>query len=78
MRRLDATQIRPPPQCNVKIEVSRFLNLILITLVCLDIGVAVKVVGYFVPLAKFFIVGDDFYSIASSAYYLKYSAFMGV
>ena len=40
--------------------------------------VDVKVVGYFVPLAKFFIVGDDFYSIASSAYYLKYSAFMGV
>ena len=67
MRRLDATQIRPPPQCDVKIEVSRFLNLILIRLVCLDIDVAVKVFGYLVPLAKFFIVGDDFYSIASSA-----------
>ena len=63
MRSLDATQIRPPPQCDVKIEVSRFLNLIHIRLVCLDIDV----VGYFVALEKVFIVDDDFYSIASSA-----------
>ena len=76
MRRLDATQIRPPPQCDVKIEVSPFLNLILIRLVCLDIDVAVKVFGYLVPLAKFFL------SLVMTFIPLhllqKYSVFMGV
>ena len=70
MRRLDATQIRPLPQCDVKIEVSRFLNLIHIRLVCLDIDVAVNDKGCWVLCAiskVLFIVYGDFYSIASSA-----------
>ena len=54
----------------MNIEVSRFLDLIHIRLVCLDMDVAVNDKGCWVLCAiskVLFIVYGDFYSIASSA-----------
>ena len=78
MRSLDATQIRPPPQCDVKIEVSRFLNLIHIRLVCLDIDVAVNDKGCWVlcAISKVFLL----FMVIFIPLHLqhKYSVFMSV